>query len=160
MDEWVRPERDVYYMKIAQTVRLRANCVGRKVGAILVRDDRVISTGYNGTPAGMTNCMDGGCHRCSNKKGYASGRDYDICICVHAEQNAILAAARFGNALDGSVIYSTLRPCFSCLKESLQAGVRAVRYLDDLPYDTAELKQQYENLEREFDSIQQINVTE
>ena len=116
-------------MAMALAARDRADCRGRKVGAVLVVDDRVISTGYNGTPEGMSNCSDGGCWRCLNREGYASGAGYDVCICVHAEQNALLGAARFGIRTDGSHLYTTLQPCFGCLKEAIQAHVTKISYL-------------------------------
>lgn len=124
-----RPGPDAYFMGIALAVRARANCMGRRVGAIVVRDRRILSTGYNGTPSNMRNCQDGGCHRCAHPELYASGEGYDVCICVHAEQNALLAAARFGVAIEGCAVYTTLQPCFGCLKELLQASVREVCYL-------------------------------
>ncbi len=116
-------------MGIALAVRARANCTGRRVGAVIVRDRRILSTGYNGTPSDMLNCEDGGCHRCAHPEDYASGEGYDVCICVHAEQNALLAAARLGVAIEGCTMYTTLQPCFGCLKELLQASVREVCYL-------------------------------
>lgn len=114
-----------YYMDLAVAVRARANCKGRKVGAVIVREDRIISTGVNGTPEGQTNCEDGGCSRCS---GSSPGQGYDYCICVHAEMNAILSAARFGVALQGATIYSTLRPCFDCTKAMLQLKIEHCYY--------------------------------
>lgn len=127
-----RENRNKYFMNIALAVRLRANCRGNRVGAIIVLDNRIISTGYNGTPENMTNCLDGGCYRCANRdKAYRSGEAYDLCICVHAEQNAILAAARFGISTSGSTMYTTMRPCFGCAKEMLQAQVRSVFYLHE-----------------------------
>jgi dCMP deaminase len=124
-----RPQPDEYFMRIAMAVRSRANCTGRRVGAIVVRDRRILSTGYNGTPTAMVNCEDGGCHRCAHPEDYPPGEAYDVCICVHAEQNALLAAARFGVAVEGCTVYTTLQPCFGCLKELLQASVREVCYL-------------------------------
>jgi dCMP deaminase len=124
-----RPGPDEYFMRIALAVRSRANCTGRRVGAIIVRDRRIVSTGYNGTPSAMLNCEEGGCHRCAHPDAYPSGEGYDVCICVHAEQNAVLAAARFGVAIEGCSLYTTLQPCFGCLKELLQAQVREVYYL-------------------------------
>jgi dCMP deaminase len=127
-----RENRHKYFMNIAMAVRLRANCKGNRVGAIIVLDNRIISTGYNGTPENMPNCLDGGCYRCANRdKTYKSGEAYDLCICVHAEQNAILAAARFGISTSGSTMYTTMRPCFGCAKEMLQAQVRSVHYLHE-----------------------------
>jgi len=136
--------RDEYYMGIAFAVREKANCTGRKVGAVLVKENRIISTGYNGTPEGMTNCMDGGCERCRNRETYASSVGYDVCICVHAEQNALITAARFGNSIEGSVIYSTLRPCFDCSKTMLQAKVHAIYFLHDWSHPIESLQLQYE----------------
>jgi dCMP deaminase len=127
-----RENRHKYFMNIALAVRLRANCKGNRVGALIVLDNRIISTGYNGTPENMVNCLDGGCYRCANRdKSYKSGEAYDLCICVHAEQNAILAAARFGISTSGSTMYTTMRPCFGCAKEMLQAQVRSVYYLHE-----------------------------
>lgn len=124
-------ERHHYFMGIAYAVREKANCLGSRVGAVIVQEQRIISTGYNGTPSGMPNCLEGGCYRCAHRQEFASGSGYDLCICVHAEQNALLAAARFGIAVGGGTIYSTLRPCFGCLKEMLQAKINAVYYVHD-----------------------------
>lgn len=145
-----RPDRMDYYMGIAMAVRRRANCVGSRVGAILVLDDRIISTGYNGTPQGMPNCDEGGCERCANREKFRPAQGYDLCICVHAEQNALLSAARFGIPVEGSVLYTTMRPCFGCAKELLQARVHAVYYLHDWRHPDPEMWQQYEVLERRF----------
>ena len=145
-----RPSRDDYYMGIALAVRRRANCLGSRVGAILVLDDRIISTGYNGTPAGLTNCDQGGCERCANRHKYVSGQAYDLCICVHAEQNALLTAARFGIAVAGATCYTTTRPCFGCTKELLQAQVRGVRFLHDWSHPDASLRGAYEQLQANF----------
>lgn len=142
-----RPGRDAYYMGIATAVRARANCAGNKVGAVVVVGDRVVSTGYNGTPSGMTNCLDGGCERCANRDRYASGTSYDLCICVHAEQNTLLSAARFGIPLEGGTMYTTLRPCFGCTKELLQAGIAQVYYLHDWRYPDDEVQNAYEKIQ-------------
>ena len=120
-------------------VRERANCRGRRVGAIAVKDHRIISTGYNGTPEGLTNCLDGGCARCADRDQFESGTHYDLCICVHADQNAILSAACFGIATEGALMYSTMRPCFGCTKEMLQAKVRKVCYLHDWAHPDLEI---------------------
>ena len=135
--------RDEYYMTIAMAVRKKANCLGRRVGAIIVRENRIISTGYNGTPEGMTNCLDGGCARCKNKETYAASVGYDVCICVHAEQNALISAARFGNSVAGSIIYSTLRPCFDCSKAMLQAKAHTIYYMHNWQHPVDSLQQQY-----------------
>lgn len=142
-----RPERNQYFMGIAMAVRARANCLGSRIGAVLVLDDRVVSTGYNGTPEDMKNCDEGGCDRCANREKYGSGKGYDLCICVHAEQNALLSAARFGIRVAGAVLYSTMRPCFGCTKELLQAKVGAVYYLHNWQHPDAELRAEYEKIQ-------------
>jgi dCMP deaminase len=148
-----RPGRDNYYMGIALAVRERADCKGQKVGAVIVKEDRIISTGYNGTPEKMVNCSDGGCVRCENReKVYASGTAYDLCICVHAEQNAILSAARFGISVEGATVYSTTQPCFGCLKEMLQAKIRQVYYLHPwIAQRDPPQERQYKRLMEEFE---------
>ncbi len=126
-----RPDWHEYYIGIAMAVRERANCQGSKIGAILVLDNRILTTGYNGTPQDMPNCDQGGCDRCADRKTYASGEAYDLCICVHAEQNTLLSAARFGISVEGADLYTTLQPCFGCTKELLQAKLKTVHYLHD-----------------------------
>ncbi|PYT64501.1 MAG: CMP deaminase [Acidobacteria bacterium] len=147
-----RPNRDHYFMGIAIAVRERADCKGQKVGAVIVVEDRIISTGYNGTPEKMVNCSDGGCVRCENRgKVYESGTAYDLCICVHAEQNAIISAARFGISVQGARVYSTTQPCFGCLKEMLQAKIRQVHYIHPWTSPrTPEQERQYKRLMEEF----------
>ena len=142
----IRPTREQYFMLLAVATRERAACLGRHVGAILVADQRIIATGYNGTPTGFPNCDEGGCHRCSNPESYAAGRGYDVCICVHAEQNALLQAAKIGYSVQGSHCYSTLRPCFGCLKELYQAGVTAIRYLNQWAPSDPDEAQAYDAL--------------
>lgn len=137
-------------MNIAMAVRKKANCVGRKVGAVMVRENRIISTGYNGTPEGLTNCTEGGCVRCRDRDTYKASVGYDVCICVHAEQNALITAARFGNAVEESVVYSTLRPCFDCTKAALQAKITAIYYLHDWQHPIGELREQYELIQGTF----------
>ena len=148
-----RPNRDQYFMGIAIAVRERADCRGQKVGALIVVEDRIVSTGYNGTPEKMVNCSDGGCVRCENRgKQYPSGTAYDLCICVHAEQNAILSAARFGISVQGATLYSTTQPCFGCLKEMLQAKISQIYYIHPWTSPrTPEQEQQYKRLMEEFE---------
>jgi dCMP deaminase len=125
-----RPGWDAYYLAIAGTVSQRSNCIRRHVGAVIVVDKAIIATGYNGTPMGVRNCAEGGCPRCASDAPPGSG--YDACICVHAEQNAIVLAARHGNATNGGLLYTTLRPCFGCAKEAIQAGIREIVF--DQPF--------------------------
>src|SRR3954453_23852184 len=143
-----RPHREEYFMLLAVATRERAECLGRHVGAVLVREGRIIASGYNGTPRGFARCnaAERGCHRCADAETYPSGTAYDVCICVHAEQNALLQAARLGYSADGAACYTTLRPCFGCLKELHQAGVREIRYLNEWSPQPALLREAYEQL--------------
>jgi dCMP deaminase len=141
-----RPGWDEYYLGIARAVAVRANCLRRQVGAVIVVDNAIIATGYNGTPVGVRNCCDGGCPRCASEA--PPGAAYDSCICVHAEQNAIVFAARHGNATQGGTLYTTLRPCFGCLKESIQAGIREIVFAEPFAYD-GELEEVYQRLVEE-----------
>lgn len=126
-------ETQEYYMRIAHAVRQKASCSRRLVGAVLVLGNRIVSTGYNGTPEGMTNCDQNGCIRCAQQELFPPGEGYDVCICVHAEQNALLTAARYGISVAGADVYTTLAPCFTCMKELLQAKVQNVYYCGDFP---------------------------
>lgn len=95
--------------------------------------NRIISTGYKGTPEHMQNCEQGGCFRCTDPMLNKTSANYDLCICVHAEQNALLTAARYGIPVAGTDVYTTLAPCFTCMKELLQANVKNVYYLGNFP---------------------------
>ena len=156
-----RPDKQQYFLLIALAARTRADCLGRRVGAVITREGRVLSTGYNGTPFGMPNCSEGGCLRCSRRDDERlRGGAYDVCICVHAEQNAILTAARFGQQVLGAALTSTMQPCFGCLKEMLQAGISEVRYLHawdpSEAYGDPGLVAQYAALRARFDTFAQV----
>jgi dCMP deaminase len=143
-----RPTRDEYFMLLAVATRQRAECLGRHVGAVLVREGRIIATGYNGTPRGFPRCTthERGCHRCAEPDRYPSGTGYDVCICVHAEQNALLQAARLGYTSDSADCFTTLRPCFGCLKELHQGGIANVRYLNSWAPSDPTLRAAYDAL--------------
>lgn len=121
-----RPGWDSYFMQIAHVVKLRSNCSRRMVAAVIVKDKRIISTGYNGTPRGVKNCFDGGCPRCAGSA--PSGSNLDQCICSHAEENAITQAAYHGISTKDATIYVTLNPCLTCAKMIINAGIREVVY--------------------------------
>jgi dCMP deaminase len=148
--------KDKYYLKIACAVSLRSNCRGRQVGAVVVRGDRIVATGYNGTPTGLKNCLVGGCKRCSDRNHYPSGTAYDLCICVHAEANAIATSARFGNSLEHSTIYVTHQPCFGCAKELLQAGIEKVFFSEPWTPDE-HVRSDYEILQQKL-GAQQLTI--
>ncbi len=126
-----RPDRDEYLMSLAIDVAARCNCRKTVVGAIIVKDGRIASTGYNGTIRGFRDCIDGGCPRCRDDT--PSGTQLDRCICVHAEQNALLAAARFGVGVEGAEVWVTTEPCLDCTKSLIQARVGKVIYWKEYP---------------------------
>lgn len=121
-----RPDWDHYFMDIAQVVAARGNCSRRQVAAVIVKDHRIISTGYNGTPRGITNCCDGGCPRCSSDT--PSGHDLTSCVCSHAEENSITQAAYHGIAVKDATLYTTFSPCLQCSKMIINAGIKEVVY--------------------------------
>lgn len=126
-----RPDWDSYFMNIAQNVASRSNCLKRKVAAVIVKDGRIISTGYNGTPRNTQNCFAGGCPRC-NAVG-PSGQNLSDCFCSHGEENAIVQAAYHGISIKGSSLYTTFCPCLLCTKMIINAGVAEVVYNQDYP---------------------------
>ena len=130
-----RPNWDDYFMGIARVAALRSNCLKRRVAAVIVRDQRVISTGYNGTPRGIKNCNEGGCARCGSFG--TSGANLDECVCSHAEENAIVQAAFHGVSLKDATLYTTLSPCLMCTKMIINSGIREVVFNDT--YTIAEL---------------------
>ncbi len=127
-----RPSWDDYFMEITDLVATRATCLRRKVGAILVKDRRILATGYNGPPKGVPHCDElGGCLR--EKLGIPSGERQELSRAVHAEQNAIIQAAKMGTNIDGATLYVTNHPCFICAKMLINAGVRKIVYRDGYP---------------------------
>lgn len=122
----LRPSWDSYFMSLASLAAQRSNCMKRAVGCVLVgRERRVISTGYNGTPRGVTNCAEGGCARCNS--GAGSGAGLSTCLCLHAEENALLEAGR-DRIREGSVLYCNTCPCLTCSIKIVQVGISEVVY--------------------------------
>ncbi|KAI3622082.1 deoxycytidylate deaminase [Moniliophthora roreri] len=121
----LRPDWDTYFMTLASLASHRSNCMKRRVGAILVRDKRIVSTGYNGTPRHLKNCNEGGCPHCN---GTSRAKDASLeCLCLHAEENALLEAGR-ERVGAGSVLYCNTCPCLKCTVKIIQTGVRSVVY--------------------------------
>jgi len=133
-----RPSWDEYFMNIAKVVASRSNCMKRKVAAIIVRDKRVVSTGYNGTPRGTRNCNEGGCPRCNNLA--TSGTALDECLCSHGEENAIVQASYHGVSLKDAVIYTTFAPCLQCTKMIINSGIREVIFNMDYPLNASSFR--------------------
>ena len=129
MDKW-----DVRFVEMARVVATWTSCFapGRAVGAVIVKDKRIMTTGYNGAPAGMKTCREKG--ECLRRKlGIPSGTRAEVCYAAHAEQNAILQAARLGISIDGATLYCTHQPCSVCAKMIVNAGIRRVIYEQGYP---------------------------
>lgn len=120
-----KPDWDHYFMELAHVIKKRSNCLRTHYGSLIVRDHRIVTTGYNGTPHGIKNCDEGGCERCLRReKGEIQTHEYqESCICVHSEQNAIIQAAYLGVSTNGAIMYSTISPCSSCAKLIINAGI-------------------------------------
>ena len=123
-------------MEIADIVKTRSTCIRRQVGAVIVKDNRIITTGYNGAPSGLTHCIDnGGCER--ERLNVPSGQRHELCRALHAEQNAIIQAAKIGVSTEGATIYITTQPCVICAKMIINAGIKKVVYKASYPDEMA-----------------------
>jgi dCMP deaminase len=128
-----RPSSDDYFMEIASVVAKRSTCLRNQVGALFVRNKRILTTGYNGAPSGLEHCDIVGCAR----EDVASGTHHELCRAVHAEQNAIIQAALHGISIEGATLYCTHQPCILCAKMMINARVTKVVYQLSYPDVTA-----------------------
>jgi len=118
-------------MKMAYFVAERSTCTRRQVGAVIVKDKHILATGYNGAPKGIQHCLDGGCLR--DKLNIPSGERQELCVALHAEQNAIIQAAYHGIAIAGSEIYCNTHPCSICAKMIINAGIQKIYFVEGYP---------------------------
>ena len=132
-----RPSWDEYFMGITELVAQRSTCLRRRVGAILVRDKRIIATGYNGAPSNIKHCLEVGCLR--EQKGIPSGERHELCRGLHAEQNAIIQAALHGFSVAGATLYCTNLPCSICAKMLINIQVERVYYKEGYPDELTSL---------------------
>jgi dCMP deaminase len=123
-----RPPWDDYFMEIARLVARRSTCTRRRVGAVVVKDRHILSTGYNGAPSGVRHCIEVGCLRA--RLQVASGERHELCRGIHAEQNAIIQAARHGVSIRQGSLYCTNLPCSICAKMIINAGIVQIFYLN------------------------------
>ncbi|MCP4578328.1 MAG: cytidine deaminase [Deltaproteobacteria bacterium] len=128
-----RPSWNQYFASIARMVATRSTCLRRHVGAVLVKEKRILSTGYNGAPAGLKHCIEVGCLR--EEASIPSGTRHELCRALHAEQNAIVQAANHGISIAGSTLYCTNKPCVICSKMLINAGIKRIFF--DEGYDDA-----------------------
>lgn len=131
-----RPSWDAYFMQMAELVRSRSSCLRRGVGAVIVKDNRVIASGYNGAPKGIAHCEETGCLR--QQMNVPSGQRHELCRGLHAEQNAIIQAACLGVSIEGATLYCTTQPCVICTKMLINAGIKRVVITESYPDELAE----------------------
>lgn len=131
-----RPSWDEYFMGITHLVAKRSTCLRRQVGAIIVKDKNILATGYNGAPSGVSHCLDVGCLR--EKLGIPSGERHELCRGLHAEQNAIIQAAKHGTGIEGSTLYCTTMPCIICSKMIINSGIKRIVFEMGYPDQLAE----------------------
>ncbi|MCK8828025.1 cytidine/deoxycytidylate deaminase family protein [Natroniella acetigena] len=126
-----RPSWEEYFIEMTQVVAKRSTCLRRKVGALLVKDKRVLATGYNGVPSGLEHCQEVGCLR--EQKEVPSGERHELCRGLHAEQNAIIQAALHGISIEGAILYCTHQPCILCTKMIINAGIDQIIFKGGYP---------------------------
>ncbi len=126
-----RPEWNKYFMDIARLVARRSTCIRRRVGAVIVKEKRILATGYNGAPTGLVHCEEIGCLR--EQTAVPSGQRHELCRGLHAEQNAIIQAAYHGISIAGATLFCTTLPCSICFKMLINAGIREVVYAEGYP---------------------------
>jgi len=131
-----RPTWDAYFMDIAVLVAKRSTCLRRMVGALIVKDKRILTTGYNGAPSGIRHCIEIGCLR--ETMNVASGQRHELCRGIHAEQNAIIQAAYHGVSIGNATLYCTNLPCSICTKMIINAGIERIYYLEGYADELAE----------------------
>jgi len=131
----VRPSWDDYFLEMAHLVAKRATCLRRKVGAVLVKEKRILATGYNGAPSGLSHCLDIGCLR--DKLNVPSGERHELCRALHAEQNALIQASLHGISVKAGTLYATNQPCVICAKMLINAGIKEIVIADGYPDELA-----------------------
>lgn len=136
LDVSQRPSWDEYFQTITRDVAERSTCLRRHVGAIIVKDRRILATGYNGAPTGLEHCLTTGCLR--EQLGIPSGQKHELCRGAHAEQNAVIQAARYGVPIDGATVYCTNQPCIVCAKILINAGICKIVYENSYPDELSE----------------------
>ena len=126
-----RPSWDEYFLEMASLVAKRSTCLRRSVGAVLVRDKRILATGYNGAPSGLPHCLEIGCLR--QQLNIPSGQRHELCRALHAEQNALIQASLHGISVKDSILYSTTQPCVICAKMLINAGIKEIVITEGYP---------------------------
>ncbi len=128
-----RPSWDEYFMQIVELIKTRSTCLRRQVGALIVKDRRILATGYNGAPTGCKHCTGLGCLR--EELDVPSGQRHELCRGIHAEQNAIVQAAFSGTSVKEGTMYVTCQPCVLCAKMAINAGIKKIVFKGSYPDD-------------------------
>ncbi len=126
-----RPSWDEYFLQLANLVSKRTTCLRRGVGAVLVKNKKILATGYNGAPSGLKHCIEIGCLR--DRLNIPSGQRHELCRGLHAEQNVLLQAALYGVSTSDSILYITNQPCIICAKMLINAGIKEIVIAGDYP---------------------------
>jgi len=150
----MRPDWINYFIKFAELAGKRSTCIRRSVGAVIVKNNRILATGYNGVPSGVEHCDKVGCLR--NDLNIPSGQNHELCRGVHAEQNAILQAARNGVSIDNADLYCCTKPCIICTKLIINAGIKKVYYVND--YDDLLVEGLLSNTDIKFIKVKKEEV--
>lgn len=122
-----RINKQAWLFTLVEAVAMRSTCIRRQIGAIIVRNNQILSTGYNGAPSQVEDCLTLGCNRLHCE----SGTHHELCRAVHAEQNAIIQAAKYGTSIDGAILYSNTAPCIICAKMIINSGIKEVVYFSN-----------------------------
>jgi len=130
-----RPSWDEYFLEMAQLVAKRSTCLRRRVGAVIVKEKRILATGYNGAPSGLKHCIEIGCIR--KKLNIPSGQRHELCRALHAEQNALIQACLHGISVKGATLYATTQPCVICAKMLINAGIKEIVITEGYPDEMA-----------------------
>ena len=133
--ELMRPTWDEYFMQIVELIKTRSTCLRRQVGAVIVKDKRILATGYNGAPVGCQHCSEIGCLR--EKLNVPSGHRHELCRAIHAEQNAIVQASYSGTSVKDATLYVTNQPCVLCAKLAINAGITRIVFSGEYPDELA-----------------------
>ncbi len=149
-----RKSKDVYFSEIADLVSSRSTCLRNQVGAVIVKDSQILSTGYNGAPKGLPHCSEVGCLR--EQLGVKSGERHELCRGLHAEQNAIIQAAYHGVSVRGAKIYCTTKPCSICTKMIINAGIQEIIYIEEYDDSLADQLLKESSLTMRQVSIQRV----
>ncbi|MDR0956350.1 MAG: dCMP deaminase family protein [Endomicrobium sp.] len=150
-----RPLWDEYFMKLAWLVAERATCIRHHIGAVIVKNKRILTTGYNGAPASVEDCLSLGCLR--NKLNIPSGQKHEVCRAIHAEQNAIIQGGFHGISIKGSVLYCTHSPCVLCTKMIINAGIKKV--IMNIEYPDSTFKELFSEVGIKFYTLQLNNLS-